>query len=147
MQSNPNRPEPPPETPRITEATPSMKPVTQAIKTEPVIQDAPKMKAGLLMSQALQGQPQAKHDLMALAGDEKAEKLDREIAIRYLSNDGSLESLVIIAKQLISSDPQFRTTAYHCLPEDVRPPDFDYTAEPSVASREVVAKLIEKIRK
>ena len=99
------------------------------------------------MSQALQGQPQAKHDLMALAGDEKAERIDRDIAIRYLGNEGSVESLAIVARQLVSPDPQFRTTAYHSLPENVRPSGFDYTADPSAGSWEIVSKLIEGMKK
>ena len=99
------------------------------------------------MSQALQGQPQAKHDLMALAGNEKADKAERDIAIRYLGNEGSVESVTIVAKQMLSADPQIRTTAYYSLPENLRPPRYDYTAEPSDGAREIVAKVVEGIRK
>ena len=99
------------------------------------------------MSQALQGQAQAKHDLMALASNDKADKAERDIALRYLGNAGNPESLTIVAKQLLSTDPQIRTTAYYSLPENLRPPGYDYTAEPDAAAREAVAKAVEGIKK
>jgi hypothetical protein len=121
--------------------------VKSAGQSEPVIHDTKTMDVDSLLAQALRGRAQAKHDLMALASSDNAGRVERDLAIRYLGKEGSVESLSIVAKQLLSSDPQIRTTSYYSLPERVRPSDYDYTAEPSEASREVVAAVLQRIKK
>jgi HEAT repeat protein len=113
---------------------------------ETVARRAAATDAGRLLNLAMQGDAQAKRALMALAVNEKAHVLARDMAIRYLGNVGSPESLTIVAKQLLSTDPQLRTTAYYSLPENLRPTEYHYD-EPDAASREIVTKLIKRIQK
>lgn len=109
--------------------------------------DSPeKLVAPMLLKKAFSGDAQARHDLMAIAGDKNAKEIERSVAIQYLVRAGTPESLAIVAAQLSSDEPGIRTTAYYNLPEKLRPPDFDYTASPSPASRAVVAKLVEQIK-
>ena len=103
------------------------------------------MKAGLLIKQVLQGRADAKNHLMALAANEQADKAERDTAIRYLGNSRSPEALNVVAKQLLSNEPQIRTTAYYSLPDNFRPPGYDYTAPPDEIKRETVAKLLKEI--
>ena len=81
---------------------------------------------------------------MGIAGNENADKTERDIAIRYLGNRGSVKMMAVAAGNVFSVNPQIRTTAYYSLPENLRPHAYDYTAEPNAAGREVVAKVIEE---
>lgn len=123
-----------------------MQPRPAQSQSDPFERTTQKVEVDLLFTQATKGQPQAMHDLMALAGNEKAEKIERETAIRYLGMHGSVESLVSVAKQLLSIDPGIRTAAYYSLPESARPMSFDYTAKPSEGTRKMVTEAVEKIR-
>lgn len=105
-----------------------------------------KAEVDALFPQATKGQPQAMHDLLALAGNEKGERIERETAIRYLGMHGSVEALVGVAQQLLSIDPRMRTAAYYSLPDSVRPVNYDYTEKPSETSRKAVAAVVERIR-
>lgn len=86
------------------------------------------------------------HDLMALASNKNGSRIAREAAIRYLGMHGGAEALISITNQLVSSDPRIRTAAYYSLPEGVRPVNFDYTADPSEASRKLMLEVVEKVR-
>ena len=104
-----------------------------------------KVTAAMLLRKAFSGDAQARHDLMAIAGDATANEIERSVAIQYLVRAGTPESLVIVAKQLGSEKPDIRATAYFNLPEKYRPLNFDYTASPNEASRAEVEKVIEHI--
>ena len=91
---------------------------------------------------ALGGDPDSKHELSELANDENAETVQRQMAFAYFKSEGSNDSLRILAKQLLSKSPAIRTYAYYALPERVRPPHFEYTAEPNDETRLAVEHLL-----
>lgn len=123
--------------------TPTLEPNGQS----GIAADSPEeLVAPTLLKKAFSGDAQAKHDLMAIAGDKNAKEIERSVAIQYLVRAGTPESLAIVAAQLASDEPSIRATAYFSLPEKLRPTDFDYTASPSPASRAVVTKLVEQIK-
>ena len=104
-----------------------------------------KIPAATLSQRAFAGDGQAGHDLVIIAKDKAADKIERGVAFQYLALSKKPKLLAIIAEQLNSDDHSIRVSAYFSLPEKLQIKHFDYTASPSERSSEEIRKLIERI--
>ena len=95
------------------------------------------------------GDPTSKQKLMAIMSNSDPtlhyDSHTRVWALIYLSEDKDPASLLAVAEQLLSDDPDVINAAYHQLPRNLRPQNFDFTATPTDQSREQIRKYLAKL--
>jgi hypothetical protein len=115
---------------------------------DPALKEPPPTPVEIMGRRFLNGDTQAKTDLIGIACNSLAKTDDREVAIIFLSSEGSPESMIAVLQQVLAEDSEVRWRAYHQLPSSLikKLPHVYPQDTPTKESKAAVEQLIDKIR-